>query len=568
MVVDLRTSPFHLDDAGVEWVTATLAGLSQREKVGQLFCEILWDREGHEPEHLFRAIDPGAVMYRPAPGRVMQDNSRVIQSRAKVPLLIACNLERGGSGGNGGLTDGTYVASPMGVAATDDSVHAYRTGLVAAREGSAAGITWTFEPIVDLDLNPENPITNVRTYGSSPDRVIEMGKRYIDACHELDVATTIKHFPGDGVDFRDQHLLASVNSLSVEEWEESFGRVYRELIAHGAPAVMSAHILQPALARLVNPALADHEIMPASLSRELNVGVLRERLGFNGVIVSDATQMVGFTASMPRRLAIPTAVANGCDMILFTLNQSEDVNALLDGIRDGLVSDERVDEAVTRILALKASVGLHIKERAGSLVPPPEALDVLRQPEHLAWARECADSAVTLVTDAGGLLPISPTRSPRIELVEITNARTSSAHLPETERFKHRLESAGFDVRYSEDIEHPGVTRSVADYSADVDLLVYFANMSVSSSQTSIRLTWDDFLGANAPRFVRDVPTLFVSFSNPYHLVDVPMVGTYVNAYSATPETVDATVERLLGAAPFTGVSPVDPFASLGEGRW
>jgi beta-N-acetylhexosaminidase len=567
MVVDLRASPFHLDDAGVEWVTSTLATLSQSEKVGQLFCEILWDREGHEPEHLFRLIEPGAVMYRPAPGRVMQDNSRVIQSRAKVPLLIACNLERGGSGGNGGLTDGTYIASPMGVAATNDSAHAYRTGLVAAREGSAAGINWTFEPIVDLDLNPENPITNVRTYGSSPDRVIEMGKRYIDACHELGVATTIKHFPGDGVDFRDQHLLASVNSLSVEEWEDSFGRVYRELIAHGAPAVMSAHILQPALARLVNPALADHEIMPASLSRELNVGVLRERLGFNGVIVSDATQMVGFTASMPRRLAIPTAVANGCDMILFTVHQAEDVNALVDGIRDGLVSDERVDEAVTRILALKASVGLHIKERAGSLVPPPEALEVLRQPEHLAWARECADGAVTLVTDAAGLLPISPTRSPRIELVEITNARTSSAHLPETERFKRRLEGAGFDVRYSEDIEHPGVTRSVADYAADVDLLVYFANMSVSSSQTTIRLTWDDFLGANAPRFVRDVPTLFVSFSNPYHLVDVPMVGTYVNAYSATPETVDATVERLLGAAPFSGVSPVDPFASLGEAR-
>jgi beta-N-acetylhexosaminidase len=295
--------------------------------------------------------------------------------------------------------------------------------------------------------------------------------------------------------------------------------------------------------------------------------VLRERLGFNGVIVSDATQMVGFTASMPRRLAIPTAVANGCDMILFTVHQAEDVNALVDGIRDGLVSDERVDEAVTRILALKASVGLHIKERAGSLVPPPEALEVLRQPEHLAWARECADGAVTLVTDAAGLLPISPTRSPRIELVEITNSRTSSAHLPETERFKRRLEGAGFDVRYSEDIEHPGVTRSVADYAADVDLLVYFANMSVSSSQTTIRLTWDDFLGANAPRFVRDVPTLFVSFSNPYHLVDVPMVGTYVNAYSATPETVDATVERLLGAAPFSGVSPVDPFASLGEAR-
>ena len=113
---------------------------------------------------------------------------------------------------NGGMTDGTYVASPMGAAATDDPEQEYRLGLVAAREGAAAGINWTFEPIIDIDRNPENPITNVRTFGSDPDRIIRMAKAYMDACREHKIATTIKHFPGDGVDFRDQHLMASVNS--------------------------------------------------------------------------------------------------------------------------------------------------------------------------------------------------------------------------------------------------------------------------------------------------------------------------------------------------------------------
>jgi len=566
-LVDLRSAPFHLDDDAALWVQHTLAGLSQLEKVGQLFCEILWDREGHDPEHLFRRIQPGAVMYRPASGATMQENSRTIQARASVPMLIACNLERGGAGGNGGLTDGTYIASPMGLAATDDPVSAYRTGLVAAREGGAAGINWTFEPIVDLDLNPENPITNVRTYGSSPDRVIAMAKGYIDACTQSQMATTIKHFPGDGVDYRDQHLMASVNSLGVDEWEATFGRVYRELIAHGASSVMSAHITQPALSRLINPDLRDEDILPASLSRELNFGILRERLGFNGLIVTDATQMVGFTAALPRRVAIPTAIANGCDMVLFTVNQEEDVQAMLDGVAEGVITEERLDEAVTRILALKASIGLHVKQAEGTLVPGAAALQVLRQDEHVQWARETAQRAATLVKDRDGLLPLSPARFPRIELVEITNEDTSEGHLPELLHLKSQLEREGFDVRHSEEVSHPDESLSVAAYAADVDLVVYFANMKVSSNQTTIRLSWDDFLGSGAPKFVRDVPALFLSFSNPYHLVDVPMVGTYVNAYSSTHETVDAVVERLLGRAEFVGISPVDPFAGLEDAR-
>lgn len=562
-MVNLQASPFHLDDAAARWVEETLAGMSEHDKVGQVFCEILWDRDGQGPDDLFGQIEPGAVMYRPAAGRAMRENSIALQRRSPIPLLIACNLERGGTGGNGGLTDGTYIASPMGVAATDDALHAYRTGLVAAREGGAVGINWTFEPIVDIDINPDNPITNVRTYGRSVDRIIAMAKGYMDACRELGMATTIKHFPGDGVDFRDQHLMASVNTLSAEEWHATFGKIYRELIDHGAPSLISAHILAPALSREVTPNLADADILPASLSSELNQGLLRDRLGFNGVIVTDATQMVGFTAALPRSRAIPAAIAHGSDMILFTINQAEDVQYLLDGLRDGVVSGERLDEAVTRILALKASLGLHVKQAAGTLVPTEDALDALRCAEHLAWAQECADRAVTLVKDRDSLLPVSLERFPRIELVEVTNEDTAAGHLPEVDLFKRLLEEEGFTVRYSEQVRHPDETLSVREYREDVDLLLYYANMKVGSSQTTIRLTWDDFLGESSPKYVRDVPTLFVSFSNPYHLVDVPMIGTYINAYSSNEAVVEAVVHKLLGRSAFTGVSPVDPFAGL-----
>ena len=149
-MVDLRAKPFYLDDEGVKWVEETFASLSDREKIGQLFCEILWDRPGSNPDKIFEFIEPGAVMYRPFPSKKMYEFSKKVQAQAKVPLLIACNLERGGSGGNGGLIDGTYVASPMGVAATNDPKAAYNLAKVACEEGGACGVNWTFEPIIDM----------------------------------------------------------------------------------------------------------------------------------------------------------------------------------------------------------------------------------------------------------------------------------------------------------------------------------------------------------------------------------------------------------------------------------
>jgi beta-N-acetylhexosaminidase len=566
-MVDLTAAPFALDDAARQWVQDTLASLTLEEKVGQLFCEIVWERDGADPGRIFDVISPGAVMYRPFSGRRMREMSVELQARSTVPLLVACNLERGGSGGNGGLTDGTYVASPMGVAATGDPVHAYRYGLVAGREGAAAGINWTFGPIVDLDLNPHNPITNVRSYGSDVERVIAMAKGYIDGCRDSGLAVTIKHFPGDGVDFRDQHLMATVNSLSVADWHATYGRVYRELIDHGATAVMSAHIKQPALSQDLDPSLSEADVLPGSLSPELNQVLLRQHLGFNGVIVTDATQMVGFSSAMPRALAVPSAIAAGCDMFLFTINQREDVGYMLDGVRDGVVGADRLDEAVTRILAMKASLGLHLKQREGRLVPPEAALEVLRCDEHLEWAADCADKAVTLVKDRQGLLPIGPDRQRRIELIVATNEDCTDGWPAEVQLFKELLEAEGFAVDHFAAAQHPGAELSIQEYRSRVDLVVYYANMKVSSNQTSVRLTWSDFLGDDSPKYVRDVPTLFVSFSNPYHLVDVPMVQTYVNAYSSNAHVVRAVVAKLLGRSPFLGDSPVDPFAGLWDAR-
>ena len=154
-----------------------------------------------------------------------REKQRAMQAASRIPLLLACNLE---SGGNGVAVTGTFFGREMEVAATGETEQARRLGVVCAREGAAAGCNWAFSPIVDIDYNWRNPITNVRTFGSDPDMVIEMSKAFMDGVRETgaDLAVTIKHFPGDGVDERDQHLLTSVNDCTCEEWDATYGAVW------------------------------------------------------------------------------------------------------------------------------------------------------------------------------------------------------------------------------------------------------------------------------------------------------------------------------------------------------
>lgn len=163
-------------------------------------------------------------------------------------------------------------------------------------------------------MNFRNPITNTRTFGSEPERVLKNAKLFLDAAQDSGLIACCKHFPGDDVDFRDQHLHPSYNSLTAEEWRETYGNIYKALIDRGLLSVMVGHICQPALSMEKNPALGFSDVLPASLSRELLTGVLRGELGFNGLITTDATIRGGFCQAMERRRAIPSAIADGADI--------------------------------------------------------------------------------------------------------------------------------------------------------------------------------------------------------------------------------------------------------------
>lgn len=290
-MIDLTGKPFDLKAEDIRWVQDTIASMSLEEKIGQLFVPIGYSGDPGYLTHQILRFHVGGIMYRCGEAAEMQACHRYLQEHSKIPLLIGANLENGGIGI---ATEGTAFGSQMQVAATGNTENAYRLGKVSCAEGKAVGCNWAFAPVVDIDMNWRNPITNTRTYGVSAEQVLGCGLEYLRAAREENVAVAVKHFPGDGVDEVDQHILTSVNSLSCSEWDATFGKVYQGMIDAGAMSIMAGHIAMPAYQRALNPAFPD-ALVPATLSPELLGGLLREKLGFNGLIVTDSTCMVGFS---------------------------------------------------------------------------------------------------------------------------------------------------------------------------------------------------------------------------------------------------------------------------------
>jgi beta-N-acetylhexosaminidase len=568
---DLRGKPFFLDDEDITWVTNTLASLTLEEKVGQLFCPLGRFSDIEIYSKMLEEIAPGGIMFRPGPSKEARERNAFLQTRAKVPMLIAANLE---AGGNGLISEGTNYGSPMQVAATDDDQCAYTLGRICGIEGGAVGCNWAFAPIIDIDNNCFNPITNTRTFGSDMQRVLKMGKAYMQGIQETGMAVSIKHFPGDGVDDRDQHLVTSINSLSTDQWDKTYGMLYKEMIESGAQTVMVGHIMLPEYSRKLRPDIKDAEIMPASLAPELLKDLLRDKLGFSGLVVTDSTSMAGFTTMMERRKAVPFAIAAGNDMFLFNKDIKEDFSYMLEGIKTGIITAERLSEAVTRILALKASLGLHKKQAEGTLVPNDSQLEKIGCSAHRKEAIDCADRSVTLVKDTQSLLPIDPVNHKRILLFPLGDESgyfsapgTSGKH----QEFKRLLEQEGFEVtvfdKKNESLEY--LFEPVESFIPKYDLALYFANISTASNQTVTRITWAMPRGIDIPWFIEEkrLPSLFVSFANPYHLYDLPRIKTFINAYNSSSFVLEAVIEKLLGRSEFKGINPVDPFCGLWDAR-
>lgn len=585
-MVNLRAIPYNLDDEGVRWVEETIAGMPLEEKIGQLFVNMGASRTYEYLTDVLEQYKFGAVRYNPGKAAEVHEQNRILQENSKIPLLIASNAEQGGSGA---CTDGTYVGYPIKLGATNDPRWAYEMGRISGVESSAIGCNWAFAPIVDLLMNWRNPIISNRAFGANPQLVLECGKAYLKGMAESGVACAMKHFPGDGVDERDHHLSSSVNSLTMDEWDATFGKVYSGMIEAGVQSVMVGHIMMPAYQKFFNP---ESPLLPASLCKELTTDLLKGKLGFNGLVVTDASHMVGMTSAMPRRLVVPTAIAAGCDLFLFFNDPDEDLGFMMDGYKNGIITEERLTEALRAILGTKAALGLHKKAKKDIVEPAETALKKIGLPENQAITAQVTDKAITLAKNIQeGILPVTPERYKKILVIPVKGPPNPAASIfggggtPPWETFAVELRKYGFEVeifesaldklmKLSEEERAKGVRNMyagkapIAEFVKRADLVINVAQV-VGGMQPVERVSWPASKGTpDLPWYVHELPTLLISFSTPFLLADAPAVKCMINAYDARPATIAATVAKLTqGEAAFEGCSPVDVFCGLPDTR-
>lgn len=330
---------------------------------------------------------------------------------------------------------------------------------------------------------------------------------------------------------------------------------------------MAGHIMQPAWSRKINSDLKDEDILPGSMSRELLTGLLRGELGFNGTIITDSSAMAGMTAALPRRKGLPTAINAGCDMILFAKNMEEDLGYIRDAVEKGEISQERLEECVVRVLALKAALGLPEKKAEGKLMADiSEVNRVVNCQNHDAVSKEVADKSITLVKEEKGVFPLSVEKYKRV-LVYPKEAGATDLAFGAASRVGavvERLKKEGFEVTLWQPAKgFEGIEAPMSDIIDNYDLIIYVANYATKSNQTVVRMEWAQPMGADCFAYLDDMPNIFISIENPYHLVDVPRVRNYINTYGSSDNILDALVDKMMGRSSFKGVSPVDPFCGF-----
>ncbi len=543
----LSAAPFHLDREALDWVKALFARLGQDAKIAQLVLPMCRDLSDESIDSMAAQGIGGVHRFPSYSEEDLRRSAQRLMQACAVPPLLTADIEMSEKAS---VKAGTAFPNQMAVAATGETRNAWRMGAIAAREAGYLGFGVSWTPVADLALNFRSNAVNTRSFSDKVDQTLSMVCAYLDGMHANGLAACVKHFPGDGLDERDQHYVTTHNTMTMDDWHASFGKIYAAAIAKDVRLVMAGHITLPAYSPAPRGAASSGASLPASLNADLLQGLLRGELGYNGVIVSDAAGMAGFTSCGARKDIVPLCIESGCDILLFPHNIEEDMQFLREGLANGALSQARLDAAVLRILALKASMGLHLGRPAVPDEGKRRAL--LGSVEHQSWSKDVAEGCVTLVRDTESLLPISPERHRRILLAEVRDRRSPSAALPDLE-IPALLETLGFEI-----------TRVVPGEPIDPtgqDIGLYLIAEEGLSGKEHLGPQWERLHGAfplTMQRMWQHLPTLYVSLGSPFLTFHMPDCPTFVNAYSAVRPVQKAVVDALTGVIPFAAQSPVE----------
>ncbi|WP_438988990.1 glycoside hydrolase family 3 protein [Polaribacter sp.] len=462
------------------------------------------------------------------------------ENASKYPMIVTEDFERGvGSIYN----EFTNMPSEMALGAANQKDLAYKFGNAVAKESNSIGINWLLHPLVDLNMNPLQDLVIERAISDDATRAYPLLKSQIEGMSAQGVVATIKHFPGDGATIKNQHLITSANNLSIPEWNKTFGTMYQKMINNGTPCIMVGHIRFPAYQKETKNGV----LLPASLSEELMVGLLKKKMKFNGVIMSDALNMGGAAGYYENEIETSLAAFKaGVDMVLWPTLKFMD--SLEDLIKRGDIPMSRLDDAVERIWGVREQYGL-LKKKKNIFYAISEDENKTIQKD----AQDIANNAVTLLTDKSKI-PLKVSENKRIAIVNISHENRSK-DLQFTQKL---LQNKGFEV---DTILH---NPSFLDWGEKLNffdkydkVLVAFENRYFNPLGASL-LKDKEALGVWTMGMLPQDKIIAVSYSNPYY-VSFYFENAYIgiNAYSLDKFSQKAVVDALTGSIPFKGTTPV-----------
>jgi beta-N-acetylhexosaminidase len=571
----------HLDRAGERWAEKTLRKLSLEEKIGQLFMVRakvdflnlqnpayleLRDaiRKYHVGSFLMTVRWEPPFLYRNQPYEAAELLNR-LQQESPIPLIIAADFERGIPMR---LYGGTEFPHAMAFGAAGKLDYAETMGRITAQEARAIGIHWNFYPDVDVNSNPENPIINIRAFGEDPGQVGDLAAAYIRGARANGVLTTAKHFPGHGDTSTDSHLGLSQVKGDLARLESFQLPPFRKAIESEVDSVMVVHVTVPAL----EP--SPHRV--ATTSPAIVTGLLKNKLGFKGIVVTDALDMAGLTRlyGPPAGQAAVDAFKAGCDLLALPADLDASYRAILAGAQSGEISSSQLDASVLKILKAKASVGLH-KNRLANLATLPE---VVGKPENLALGQQIADDAVTLVRDNGKVLPLKRTGTvssplPYQKPVEVQNhlavvifsddVRTAAGRILESQL---KLRVPDCNVMYVD----PRVAKAMsADVLAAIDqaeaviAAVYLTPSGGKTVMTTNGLVNSVALSEATATLLGNIldraatKTVVAAVGSPYLAQSFPQVQNYLCTFSSVSVSEISAVKAMFGEIPTHGHLPI-----------
>ena len=549
------------------WAARTLAGMTLRQKVGQMMMPwALGDftPAGSDSETRLHGLveEQGVGGFIVSVGSPTEVAVKLndLQEHAAVPLMIAADLESGAGfrlrgavhvPTNIDLGGATEFPSLMAVGATGDAELAYQMGRVTAEEARAVGIHVPFAPVLDVNSNPDNPIINVRSFGEDPLAVARLGAAFVRGLEEHGTIATGKHFPGHGDTGVDSHQalpLIEANRLRLDSVELV---PFKAAIAAGIGGIMTAHISVPALEA--------GSTLPATLSAAVMTGVLREEMGFKGLLFTDAMDMGAIDKGFGRTEAPVRAVLAGADVILMPPSVPTAIDAIVAAVASGRITESRIDESVLRILTAKESLGLAVDPQ----VTPAQVHRVVGIPEHVAVAREIAEKSLVLLRNGRSLLPLAGTRDARVMSI---NFRRSASDLFAGRWFNEVMRATypGLRVDNTERATSKAVWGELRREARRAQLVV----VSVYVTAWDAGAIPDELADLIEDLARRRIPHVVVSFGNPYLLRRFPDAQSYLMAWSGSEVSQRAAARAMLGELAIVGRTPtrIPPDFDIGAG--